>query len=96
MNLIPPKELYQRVDEVLYYIWDPIGVKEEPCARGEYSCYVTSVVEVVLNKKDPKAIAALLMSIESERIEMTTGEDHCRKVAELLLEHKRALEEGLS
>jgi len=34
------KELKNRNDEVLYYIWDPIGVSDEPCARIEYTAYV--------------------------------------------------------
>ncbi len=27
-------ELYRRVDEVLYYVWDPIGVASSPAAHG--------------------------------------------------------------
>ena len=33
-------ELYKRVDEVLHYLWDPIGVAEEPWARDEYYSYL--------------------------------------------------------
>jgi hypothetical protein len=29
-------ELYKRVDEVLHYVWDSIGVAGEPHARDEY------------------------------------------------------------
>jgi hypothetical protein len=27
-------ELYRRVDEVLYYVWEPIGVASSPAAHG--------------------------------------------------------------
>jgi hypothetical protein len=27
-------ELRRRVSEVLYYVWDLIGISHEPCARG--------------------------------------------------------------
>ncbi len=42
------KELYQRIDEVLYYVWDPIGVSDEPCARAEYSSYTRKILTYVL------------------------------------------------
>jgi hypothetical protein len=29
-------ELYRRVDEILYYVWDPIGLAASPAARNEY------------------------------------------------------------
>jgi len=30
------KELYRRTDEILHYLWDPIGVSDTPQARDEY------------------------------------------------------------
>ena len=33
------EELYRRVDEVLHYLWDPIGVAGIPEARDEYYGY---------------------------------------------------------
>lgn len=33
-------ELYRRVDEVLFYVWDPIGVANSPAARDEYYGYL--------------------------------------------------------
>lgn len=32
-------ELLKRVDDVLHYVWDPIGVSDFPEARDEYSSY---------------------------------------------------------
>jgi hypothetical protein len=37
------QELLTRVNEVLHYIWDPIGVRGEPNARDEYDSYVPEV-----------------------------------------------------
>lgn len=37
------RELYQRVDEVLHYVWDPIGVSDAPEARDEYFSYLPIV-----------------------------------------------------
>lgn len=37
------KILFQRCDEILHYIWDPIGCKDVPMAREEYYGYVPQV-----------------------------------------------------
>jgi len=41
-KMLPPKEneLRQRTDEVLHYLWDPIGVAGAPGARDEYWSYL--------------------------------------------------------
>lgn len=36
-------ELYRRVDEVLYYVWDPIGVAPNAVTRDEYQRYLPEV-----------------------------------------------------
>ncbi len=36
-------ELYQRVEEVVHYLWDPIGVCNIPQARDEYHSYMTAI-----------------------------------------------------
>jgi hypothetical protein len=41
------KELYRRVDEVLHYIWDPIGVCGIPEARDEYNSYLPQVFSML-------------------------------------------------
>jgi hypothetical protein len=42
MNEFMPKdkELYRRIDEVVHYLWDPIGVSDVPEARDEYHSYL--------------------------------------------------------
>jgi hypothetical protein len=43
-NLMPKdKELYQRLDEVIHYIWDPIGISNHPEARDEYHPYLPEI-----------------------------------------------------
>lgn len=37
--------LLRAVDEVLYYIWDPVGINDDPCVRDEYYDYVPQVFE---------------------------------------------------
>lgn len=47
-------ELKNRVDEVLFYIWDPIGVSHEPCARWEYKSYIPQVLRLIEQNDDPE------------------------------------------
>ncbi len=88
------KELTNRVDEVLYYLWDPIGVSNEPCARGEYSSYALSIVSSVIaeNKND---IVEKLTKIESELMGLTANKAKNAEIAERLIQYKHAIQEGL-
>lgn len=55
-------ELYKRCDEVLHYIWDPIGVSGEPGARDEYSSYLPKVFALVRDNATAEEIAKYLVS----------------------------------
>ena len=90
------RELYRRVDEVLFYVWDPIGVSDEPCARWEYKSYAPKVLQLVEQNDDPSPIANYLAEIESNQMGISSNEEHCTRVAELLLQHKDAIKEGLA
>ncbi|MES2408410.1 MAG: hypothetical protein V4528_13925 [Pseudomonadota bacterium] len=94
MERFAQNELEKRVDEVLYYVWDPIGVKGEPYARAEYRSYITSVLGHVENNKPAAAIAEFLCNIESESMGLTPNKDNALVAANLLLQHKEAIDEG--
>jgi len=88
------RELNQRIDEILYYVWDPIGVADNPCARGEYSSYTMTILKYVL-KGDINQIADQLSNIEIGSIGLTTKKEHKINVAQRLLDFKLAVEDGL-
>ena len=88
------KELTNRVDEVLYYLWDPIGVSDEPCARGEYSTYVGSIVSLLTDDKEDK-IAKRLSEIETTSMGLTKNDTKNKLIAKRLIEEKYAVKEGL-
>ena len=46
-------ELLMRVDEVLHYLWDPIGVSDFPEARDEYTSYAGVVFSLLKRGADP-------------------------------------------
>jgi hypothetical protein len=90
------RELNRRVDEVLFYVWDPIGVSDEPCARWEYKSYVPKILQLVEQNDDPSPIALYLSEIEKNQMGISSNTDNCNRVAELLLQHKEAIKEGLA
>ena len=54
-------ELYQKIDEVLFYDWDPIGVSAmADWPRDEYGSYVHKVYLLALNSDLPEPIAGYL------------------------------------
>ena len=58
------QELFARIDEVLHYIWDPIGVCEMPEVRDEYASYVPAVMKLLDDGADRDQIVAYLTHLE--------------------------------
>jgi hypothetical protein len=89
-------ELGQRVDEVLHYVWDPIGVAIAPGARDEYSGYALRALGMLLESTDARSLTAFLLEIESEGMGLMARPEHALHVAELLLDWKQTLHEKYS
>ncbi len=81
-------ELYRRCDEILHYVWDPIGVSNAPAARDEYHSYLPRVFAHVLGESKSSAIAEYLVSVEAEAMGLSPRRDHAQHVAALLLESR--------
>lgn len=94
MNKEKIRELERRIDEVLFYVWDPIGVSDTPAARSEYSSYTMTILKCVLDG-DIKKIAVQLGKIESTSMGLATNETKNLEIAELLLDFKYAVDKGL-
>lgn len=82
------EELRRRVDEILYYIWDPIGVAAEPSTRDEYERYVAGLISLLETNADSKQIAAYLDDIAKNCLGLQTNEKHSLGVARLVLAWK--------
>lgn len=79
------KVLELRVNEVLYYFWDPLDVNETPEAREEYDIYVPPLVGMLVAKKSQDAIAEALAEIEIDDLGLVPGDPQdCKDVAEKL------------
>ena len=85
------KELYQRTDEVMHYVWDPIGVAGIPQARDEYDSYLPSVFAMLIEKKTESEIASFLTTIEQERIGLTPNLEAASRVASILEDWRETL-----
>lgn len=88
-------ELEKRIDEVLYYVWDPIGVSDEPCARNEYRTYVQGVLRQVIENDQPTPISDYLSKIVADSIGLPSNKEHDDHTAKLLLRYKKAILDGL-
>lgn len=53
-------KLYRRVDEVMHYIWDPIGLSTVREARVEYQAYLPHVFSLLTSGSNSKEIADYL------------------------------------
>lgn len=84
----PELELYRRVDEVLYYVWDPIGVSWGPAARDEYQRYLPKVFALLQEGVGAPSVAAYLDEVATTRMGLEARPEHSMRVAQLLLEWK--------
>lgn len=88
--------LFRAVDEILYYIWDPIGVSisgAPPHVRDEYTSYVPKVLGLLQSNESAEIIADFLGDIEEKQIGLTNNKNKNIEVAELLLDWRIFLSE---
>lgn len=93
MDRFKPDELERRVDEVLYYKWDPIGINHYVSARAEYRSYVPSILQS-LKLGDSVKLIEKMQDIERNSMGLEGEESNAKEIAELLLSHKEAIENG--
>ena len=90
------KELYQRVDEVLHYVWDPIGVSGAPSARDEYFSYFPHVFSLLKTNKNAEDIASYLFDVSTQKMGLNGNKTKDLEVAEILLDWKDTIDKKYS
>ena len=85
------EDLYQRIDEVLQYIWDPIGVSGDPATRDEYSSYLPKVFSLAVHGASASQIAAYLTSVTVQSMGLSAATEHDVRVAELVVSWREEL-----
>jgi hypothetical protein len=88
---LPPDEMriYQRVDEILHYLWDPIGVAGAAGARDEYYGYLPVVYQMVMEEAPVRKIAVYLNEVERDRMGLIPNPERALEVAEVMAEHRK-------
>lgn len=84
-------ELYRATDEVLHYIWDPIGVSDAPNARDEYWGYLPQVFKMLIDQSSEDKIVDYLIKIEAERMGLNPNKETANRVVEILYEYKEKI-----
>jgi hypothetical protein len=85
------RDLLARINEVLHYIWDPIGVRGDPSARDEYDSYVPDVHSLLESGSTAEQIATHLDEIATERMGLRSNMEHNRATAQRLLDWRAVL-----
>jgi hypothetical protein len=90
---LPPKqmEFYKRIDEILFYKWDPIGISDSDWPRDEYHSYLPRVFNLALENISPEPIAEYLSIITSENMGLSRAKSHDMAIAKLILEIKEGI-----
>ena len=87
------KDVFRYCNEVLHYIWDPIGVAGSPHARDEYDSYVPGVVSRLFSDANAKVIAKHLTQIATDSMGLSANTQHDLETAELLIQWCQVLKD---
>jgi len=85
-SLLDDRYLYRMVNEVLHYVWDPVGVADMPRARDEYYAYVPAAFELLRDGADVAALAAHLDGIAAEQMGLSPDDTRSLKASRMLIE----------
>lgn len=84
-------KFYRRIDEVLFYKWDPIGISDGAWARDEYHAYLPNVFSYAMEGKSSNSIAEYLGTVAVESMGLSPISSHDQKIARLIIEIKEEL-----
>lgn len=83
-------ELFDRVEEVVHYLWDPIGVASVPEARDEYHSYLGEIYARV-KMGDREKLVEYLNWIVVERMGLVANDNRAREVSNVMLAWKNLI-----
>lgn len=76
--------LYKRIDDILWFDWDPIGINDI-APRDEYQSYVPEIFGLVKAKVDKQVIANRLHELETDFMGMNGTLENCLTIADKIL-----------
>jgi hypothetical protein len=86
-------QLYRRIDEALFYIWDPIGISTSAWGRDEYQSYLPHVFTCIMETTPRAELRDYLIQIETEHMGLGMRDGITKRVesfVDLLFDLKEA------
>ena len=72
---------YQKIDDILWYDWDPIGINDI-APRDEYQSYTPQIFNLLKTEKNREAIVEALSKIETGNMGLAGNMEKCLKIAD--------------
>ena len=83
------EQLYRLCNEVLFYVWDPIGVATSAAARDEYDSYAMTVFKYLNEGQNANMIADYLGKVRTTSIGLPASPTCKSRRLDLTLAQKR-------
>ena len=77
-------QLKQRVDEIVFYKWDPLDFSGSNWPRDEYARYVDDILLLAIMEESSQPLAEHLSYLTTFFFEMPENKEHDIKVADLI------------
>jgi bacterioferritin-associated ferredoxin len=84
------KILFEFIDDLLWYEWDPLGISEHGSGDA-YQSYVPQIFDLTVGNATVEQIAARLRSLETGTIGVGGDFDKCKRVAQIIVQKKQAV-----
>jgi hypothetical protein len=78
------RDLRTRINEIMYYKWDPLHISNSNWTRDEYNSYVPEVFRLSLESPSYQPISDYLTHVTTEIMSMTENVEHDIEIAELI------------
>ncbi len=75
-------QIKEKIKEILWKEWDPIGVNQFSEAGDEYDMYIPSIYDILVSFHKKQDISNYLMRIERERMGLEPDVRHDNLVAQ--------------
>lgn len=83
--------LGRAVDEVLHYVWDPIGIQANPDCRGEYAAYADRIESQLLRGAGEQELCAALAGMARNEMGVNPDAHRTRRAAAALVAWRASL-----
>jgi len=80
----PREPVQSAIHRLLLYVWDPIGVANNPEAQDKYDVYVAGVYHLLTNGAGPQEVADHLARLERDAIGVPVSSQRDATVARML------------